>query len=1127
MSSTEEGNNESDSLSASERSEVFDYDDMTSSDLAINHKKKRGGEEKKGGANPTKVHTDYDTCTHLTMARSSAPILFQTPGHKRTVRVMSMAHDPKQATKMYTSATFQGACVDSGAEVSVIGADQAQAYQAMMGTPMHMTPSSLQFKFGNYLCQSSGVIDVRVPIPNGSFIAFKAHVVRADIPMLVGLDLLRKHELTLDFSSCTITQQRHNWSLPMTFKAGHVFLEWTKKEICFTAGELQRLHLHFFHPAVDKLFQLIKRAQPEKATGELYATIRRISRSCAACRSYAKKPFRFRASLGPDRIVFNHELAMDLMWLEGNPVLHVIDTHTHFQNATVLRSKRSEDIWAAFVECWASLYVGYPRVIRLDQEASFRATVFDDLATANGIELRFSGTESHNSIGPGERYHGPLRRIFRILRNRYARIEPEVILRYAVKAMNDSMGPEGLVPSLLVFGTIPTFPITESNRPEQAERLAAMAKARDEMAKISAELRIQTALRSRLPPSTRYHLSPGDQVRVYRERSSRWEGPFTITKTREKEVWVTDGNREQHFNRCQVIPDPDDASDKELRRLLSGFENLKSGPPPGILLTEVLHPADPRSKGEHFDEARAKEVCGLLKRKAFKVVCKDEVANDANILGGRFVLAIKNAETEEPLFKARFVVQGHTDAEKNMLVNAATNVKHVSVRLLIAMAAVFGFRVWTQDVAQAYLQSAHALMRKVYVRPTKEFQLNSNELLELLKPLYGLTDAGDYWHVTFAKHLQHDLSMRPTAGDLALYTKTVHDGLACLLGTYVDDTIATGPASFDEDSRLTERKFESKRREYDNVKFAGIEVQKWKEGYHMHQTAYAAKLRELDPQAGFNAFRSLRHQLAWLTHTRPDICSHANILSQVTPASFAKAHIKLINSAVRRGQNGARGLIQHNLDLSTMRMVIFCDSSFANNFDSSTQLGFVILLTDRTRRVNWLHYSSYKSKRIVRSVLGGETYAFADGFDFGFTLRHDLQRITGRKIPITMLTDSQSLFNVIVKASSTTERRLMIDIRATREAYMRGEISDVGWILSTDNIADAFTKLTPCKALDDLMSTGRLDLRVQQWVIRTGSNTKDYTGGIFANPESPTVGRDCKREDNDDQVTSFFPPSRG
>lgn len=58
-----------------------------------------------------------------------------------------------------------------------------------------------------------------------------------------------------------------------------------------------------------------------------------------------------------------------------------------------------------------------------------------------------------------------------------------------------------------------------------------------------------------------------------------------------------------------------------------------------------------------------------------------------------------------------------------------------------------------------------------------------------------------------------------------------------------------------------------------------------------------------------------------------------------------------------------------------------------------------------------------------------------------------------------MLTDIKRLFLVIVKVSSTTERRLMIDIKAMREVYVRGEINDIGWISSEYHIADSITKL--------------------------------------------------------------------
>lgn len=124
--------------------------------------------------------------------------------------------------------------------------------------------------------------------------------------------------------------------------------------------------------------------------------------------------------------------------------------------------------------------------------------------------------------------------------------------------------------------------------------------------------------------------------------------------------------------------------------------------------------------------------------------------------------------------------------------------------------------------------------------------------------------------------------------------------------------------------------------------------------------------------------------------------------------------------------------------------MLFADSSFANNVDSSAQLGFIIMLTYHTDRTNCLYLAIYKSKIIVRSVLDGETYAFADEFDSSIMLRHDLECMVGRNISLNMSTDSESFFRVIEKAYITTKKRLMVDIRANGEVYGIGEKSDVG-----------------------------------------------------------------------------------
>lgn len=140
----------------------------------------------------------------------------------------------------------------------------------------------------------------------------------------------------------------------------------------------------------------------------------------------------------------------------------------------------------------------------------------------------------------------------------------------------------------------------------------------------------------------------------------------------------------------------------------------------------------------------------------------------------------------------------------------------------------------------------------------------------------------------------------------------------------------------------------------------------------MSQNIYAKGLIPLPTCSDFDSFRSLRHKLAWIGHMRPNFVAPVNILSQVTDKRFDAQHIRLINSFAKRVKSsGEWVLMQHCLDMSGLRLVVYSVSSFPNNYDSLTQLGFIIFLTDHTGRANCLHFSSYKSKRIVRSVLGG------------------------------------------------------------------------------------------------------------------------------------------------------------
>lgn len=65
-------------------------------------------------------------------------------------------------------------------------------------------------------------------------------------------------------------------------------------------------------------------------------------------------------------------------------------------------------MWEKFLSCWATVFIGYPKTIHLDQESAFDKQDLRTLASGAGVVLHFSGVESHKYIGVGYKYHDPL-----------------------------------------------------------------------------------------------------------------------------------------------------------------------------------------------------------------------------------------------------------------------------------------------------------------------------------------------------------------------------------------------------------------------------------------------------------------------------------------------------------------------------------------------------------------------------------------------------------------------------------------------------------------------------------------------------------------------------------------------
>lgn len=213
--------------------------------------------------------------------------------------------------------------------------------------------------------------------------------------------------------------------------------------------------------------------------------------------------------------------------------------------------------------------------------------------------------------------------------------------------------------------------------------------------------------------------------------------------------------------------------------------------------------------------------------------------------------------------------------------------------------------------------------------------------------------------------------------------------------------------------------------------------------------------------------------------------------------------------------NVNRGLTYILIDIKTAKLMVFTDGSFANNKDLTSQLGFLLVLANENMEKttgtmktegNILHWSSFKCKRVTRSVLASEIYGLVNGFDAGWSISTTLNIITNRmglpEIPVVVCTDSHSLYECLVKLGTTDEKRLMIDILALRQSYERREINEVRRIEGTKNPANALTKNTPNKALEELVSTNKLSMKARDmWCEEKKERMKDEQSSswIFTN----------------------------
>jgi hypothetical protein len=510
-----------------------------------------------------------------------------------------------------------------------------------------------------------------------------------------------------------------------------------------------------------------------------------------------------------------------------------------------------------------------------------------------------------------------------------------------------------------------------------------------------------------------------------------------------------------------------------------------------------------------YDASRQKELNGLLEKGAFEICDLDSIPHGVRLFNSRFVDTVKFLGTDKAFEKSRLVVQAYDDQEKELVLTQSPTIQRVSQRLILCMAAIgyHELKLYLRDISQAYVQSTTNLNREFYVRPPKELQsqlgLNESSVLKVLKPLYGVPEAGNHWFRTYHEHHVDKLQMQQSTFDPCFLYCNDPFGL---VGLQTDDTLilASKELADSEEGELHKAGFLAKEREQLTVntplKFNGGLIQLLPDGrISLTQEQQCNNLSTVTQKTATSTTRGATRTLTPKDQYIAQRARGAYIASVCQPeASFdlsfaaqvinpGKDDATTLNKRLDwQIKNSSRGLKFVKLDINTLQLVAFTDASFANNKDLSSQIGYVIILTDATKRANIVHWSSTKCKRVTRSVLASELYGMAHGFDIAVAIKSTVDKILQINMPLVLATDSKSLYDCLVRLGTTQEKRLMIDVMCLRQAYERRQITEVKWIDGESNPADAMTKGKACAALTNLIDTNRIDLQAIGWVERSG-----------------------------------------
>ena len=485
-----------------------------------------------------------------------------------------------------------------------------------------------------------------------------------------------------------------------------------------------------------------------------------------------------------------------------------------------------------------------------------------------------------------------------------------------------------------------------------------------------------------------------------------------------------------------------------------------------------------------WQSAMNEEISALKENDTYEVV---PLPPGQQLVGGRWVYAVKTDQNGESKYKARFVAKGYSQVQGvDYTETFAPTARFTSIRVLMQTAVQEDLLVHQMDVKSAYLNAP--IDCNVYMQQPEgyeKFGENGEKLVfKLKRSLYGLKQSGRNWNAMLHDYLTVE-KFEQSLADPCVYTRNCN-GTKVIIVIWVDDIIvaASDRNVLDEVKQSLKRKFKMK--DLGQLSwFLGVEFEHKDDCIVMSQRKFlervlvkfkmencvpkatpcdsnANKIRTDDSLelADPKLYREMIGSLIYvMTGTRPDLCYAISLLSQFMSRP-KKVHLGLAKHVLRY----IKGTLDYSLKFrksdEMLNLIGFCDSDWGNSEDRHSVSGYVFKMCNDGSPISW---RSQKQRTVALSTCEAEYIALASATQeakFLYQLYIDMIQASSEKLvnSVNIYVDNQGAIS-LARNPVHHKRTKHIDIRYH---FIRGEVQK-GFVKLTHvptevNIADAFTK---------------------------------------------------------------------